>query len=120
MIRDDTVCHILVTNISSSDFACVRFCSGQLLDLGEEGKENVCVVVGIHILKDTHKTLHSHTSVNVLSREESQGTISLTIVLDKNVVPNLNDIGKVSVDKLGCVASSNSVVVDFLKGIKRS
>jgi hypothetical protein len=55
----------------------------------------------------------------VLSREESQGTISFTIVLDKNVVPNLNDIGKVSVDKLGCVASSNSVVVDFLKGIKK-
>mmetsp|Transcript_20339 Transcript_20339/g.30965 ORF Transcript_20339/g.30965 Transcript_20339/m.30965 type:complete len:258 (-) Transcript_20339:769-1542(-) len=83
-----------------SHLACVWFCVwNECADGFKDGYENVCIVVGLLVLKDTSETFETHTSINVLGWEWSQGTIGFAIVLDKDIVPDFNHIWKIGIHK---------------------
>jgi hypothetical protein len=55
----------------------------------------------------------------MLIRERAEGAVNLAIELDKHVIPNLQDIWVVLVDKVGGIASTDAVVVDLAAGTTR-
>jgi hypothetical protein len=74
-------------------------------------------------LQDTCEAFKAHARVNVLGWEGSQGSVGFAIVLNKDNVPNFNDIGHVGIDQFGSVAATtNAIVMNFLKkeGLKQS
>jgi hypothetical protein len=63
-----------------------------LLNRVEDGDKNVGIVVGIDPLQNTRQTFKTHAGINVLLGQFSQGSVGFTVKLNKDQIPNLNDI----------------------------
>ena len=66
-------------------------------------------------MKNGCEALKTHTSINMLSRKGPQGSIRFTVGLNKDNIPNFDDIRKICIHAAGSIAVSNSVVMDFLR-----
>lgn len=89
VVGDDAVGGVDSVDILLAELAGVRASVGELLDAGEEGEEDVGVVVGSLVLEDRDETLESHSSVDVLGRKCAEGVVGLAVVLDEDEVPDL-------------------------------
>ena len=78
-------------------------------DGGEEGSEQVRVVVGPLVLDDRHQPLEPHPAVDVLVGQRPQGLVLLPVELHEDQVPD-PDVRVVHIDKVSCVPAPNPVV----------
>jgi hypothetical protein len=64
-------------------------------------------------LDDRNQALEAHSSIDVFVWKRSEGTISLTIELDEDVVPDLNDVWIVLIDEVCSLPPTYAIIVDF-------
>lgn len=115
MIGNYSVRHVHKTLIFGPDLLVVRTSTSHLLDLFKERNEDIRIVVRVDTLQDTGKTFETHTSINVLSRKGSEGPVRFPVVLNEDIVPNFDYIGQIGIHQFGSIASTDSVVVNFLQ-----
>ena len=113
MIGNDSVSGINTVLVVVSELALVRSSTGQFLDFGKDGGEDVSVVIRSDVVEDRDQTLESHTGIDVFGRETSKLPGRLSVVLDKNVVPNLQHVWVVGVDQVGRLSSANTVEMNL-------
>lgn len=66
MVRNNTIGGINAIHILSAKLSTIRTNTSQLLDLGENGSEDVGIVIAALVLDDGHKTLETHPGVDML------------------------------------------------------
>lgn len=113
MICDNSVRSVDTVDILLAKLSSVGSRPGELLDLVKDGSEDVGIVVGSNVLKDGDESLEAHSSIDVLVGQRSERAVGLSVVLHKNVVPDLEDVRVVVVDEVGGISVSDSVVVDL-------
>mmetsp|Transcript_100547 Transcript_100547/g.259697 ORF Transcript_100547/g.259697 Transcript_100547/m.259697 type:complete len:349 (-) Transcript_100547:51-1097(-) len=86
---------------------------GLLLDSCKDRLEEVGVVVTPHVKQHRRHPLQAHTGVDTLSRKLDQAAIRLSLVLHEHVVPDLQHIRVIQVDEMGCIAATDTIVVDL-------
>ena len=64
--------------------------SGKLLDLVDHAGEHVCIIVALLSLKYHAETLESHTSINVVVREQFKFAVRLSVILHEHKVPDFD------------------------------
>ena len=105
------VCHhadgdvYLLLGINALTIGALRECMvvvmvRQALDLADDRREDVGVVVGVLALKQAHKTLKAHACIDDMHLEGFKGTVGLAVELHEYDVPDLNDLRMVFVDQL--------------------
>mmetsp|Transcript_12867 Transcript_12867/g.42976 ORF Transcript_12867/g.42976 Transcript_12867/m.42976 type:complete len:420 (+) Transcript_12867:1711-2970(+) len=116
VVRHHAVRHVDGPGVLGADAAAVRRReAGELLDGGEERREDVGVVVGHLALEDGGEALKAHARVDVLVRQRLQAR-GVAVVLDEDVVPDLQNVRVVEVDQVRRVAAADAVVVDLRAG----
>lgn len=91
--------------------------TSEILDCLEERRKYVGIIIGRFVLQHRYQTLETHASIHVLIRQRTQRTIRLTIILNKNVVPDLQHVRIVLVDQMSSITPPpNTVVVDLTTG----
>ena len=84
------------------------FFAAQFLELGEDGTENVGVIIGnrpaevgeaVGGLHDGGDTLEAHPGVHVPGGERHERAVRVGVVLDENQIPNLYALSAVGVDE---------------------
>lgn len=71
--------------------------------------KDVCIIVGQPVLDDRDYTFEAHASVYVFRWKDFEGSVFLTIELDKDVVPDFYDCRVVTVDKMGNFTTTYSI-----------
>ena len=51
----------------------------------------------------------------MLRRQRTQTSVGLTIELNEDIIPDLDDVWQIGVDQLAGVSSTDSIVVNFLR-----
>mmetsp|Transcript_36926 Transcript_36926/g.91231 ORF Transcript_36926/g.91231 Transcript_36926/m.91231 type:complete len:310 (+) Transcript_36926:1222-2151(+) len=120
VVRHHAVRHVLLAHVLHAQLAAVRRRARARLDGGEDGHEDVGVVVGQLALQDTRQALEAHAGVHVLRRQRLQHPALLAVKLDEHQVPDLQAHGVVVVNQGGGVAPADAVVVDFRAGAARA
>ena len=87
--------------------------TGSGADGVEERCEGVGGVVGEHAREHGGDALEAHARVDVLCRQVAQRAGRFAVVLDKNDIPDLEDVGVVLVDELRHEAPAEAIVVDL-------
>ena len=64
--------------------------AGDFRHAGDQIAEQVDVIVGVNVLQHRGNTLQTHTGVDGRLRQRLHGTVSLTVELHEDDVPNLN------------------------------
>lgn len=113
MIRNNTVSSIDSVSIFIAEPSLICSKSSDCLDSFENRGKYIRVIVGSLVLYYGHKTLKTHTSVNVFRRQSLESTIMFTVELDKNVVPDFQNVRVILVDELGGISSSDTVKMNF-------
>ena len=72
MISNDAVCSVDAVLVLIAELARVWPYTSELLDLLEEGEEDIGVVVGTLVLDYGDKTLEAHAGIDVLRRKGLQ------------------------------------------------
>lgn len=98
MICHNSIRHVNELRILLLNLSRIRASPRNLLNSIKEWDKDISVVVGIHPLKDGGETFKSHTGIDVLGGERTEGTVGLAVELDEDVVPDFNDVGEVGVD----------------------
>ena len=99
-------------SVSSAPTLPLAAAAGGRLDGAEDRLEDVRVVVGLLVLQDGGEALEAHARVDVLVRQLAQ-TVGLAVKLDKDVVPDLDHVGEVSVHESGGITAADAIVVDL-------
>ena len=60
---------------------CVGGCPRDRLDLREDGREDICGIIGHLVLEDAGDAFHAHASVHVLGRQGLKAGVLLPIEL---------------------------------------
>lgn len=113
MIRNDTIGSVDTIDILGAKLALVRTNACQLVDLLEDGGKDIGIVVGASVLNDRDKSLETHAGVNMLRWQRFEGGIRFTVKLDKHIVPNLEDVRIILIDKMGSMTSANAIVMNL-------
>jgi hypothetical protein len=113
MVRNNTVSSIDSISIFIAKPSLVCSKSSDFLNSFENRGKYIRVIVGSLLLDYGHKTLKTHAGVNVFRRQTLESTIMFTIELDKDVVPDFQNVRVILVDKLGSVPSSDTVKMNF-------
>mmetsp|Transcript_25502 Transcript_25502/g.54394 ORF Transcript_25502/g.54394 Transcript_25502/m.54394 type:complete len:414 (+) Transcript_25502:1750-2991(+) len=115
VIGDDSIGHIHESIVLlRTDLASVwSGSSRQHPNFFEKRLKDIRVVVGIDTLQDRGQSLESHTRIDVLRWQRAQASVGFAIELNKDVVPDLDNVGQVGIDQLGRIASTDSIVVNF-------
>ena len=71
----------------------------EVLDLLDDGLEDVGIVVGVLALEDADEALEAHTRINHVHAELLQRPVAAAVVLHEDEVPDLDDLGIVLVDQ---------------------
>ena len=71
----------------------------EVLDLLDDGLEDVGIVVGVLALEDADEALEAHTRIYHVHAELLQRPVAAAVVLHENEVPDLDDLGIVLVDQ---------------------
>ena len=64
--------------------------SGKFLDLVDHAGEHVCIIVALLSLKYHAETLESHSSINVVVREQFKFAVRLSVILHEHKVPDFD------------------------------
>ena len=101
------------------------FLSGEILNLLDNGLEDIRVVVRVLSLQHAHETLKAHTRINDVHRQWFQAAVGLAVELHEDDVPDLDDLRVVFVDELasghfGFLAVGAGVYVDLRAGAARA
>lgn len=113
MVRNDSVGSVNAILVFVSELAGIVPRPGQLLNLGEDGREDIGIVVGRDVVEDGDEPLEAHTGVDVLVGKGAERAGRFTVVLDEDVVPDLEDVWVVGVDQLGDGAATDTIKVDL-------
>mmetsp|Transcript_6447 Transcript_6447/g.19110 ORF Transcript_6447/g.19110 Transcript_6447/m.19110 type:complete len:1096 (+) Transcript_6447:257-3544(+) len=117
VVGDDAVRRVHpVSVVHGPELAGVGARARLLLDGGEDGLEDVSVVVGAHVLEHGDEALEAHARVDVLGGQGPQLPRGLAVELDENEVPDLEHVRVVHVDETRGVAPADAVVVDLGAG----
>ena len=113
MVGDDTVRGVDPVHVIIPELSCIWSDTGQFLNLRENGHENICVVVGSLSLDNRDKPFETHPSINMLRRQWLERPVFFAVELNKDVIPNLQNIWVVLVDSMGCITTAYSIKMDF-------
>ena len=111
MIRNGAVGRVLERRIVI-DLALVVTHGRMLCNLVKERTKGINVVVGRLVLQNRHQPFQTHASVDMLGGEERKA-LFIPVELNKDNVPNLNDVWVIGIDQRSCVAIANSIVVNL-------
>ena len=75
--------------------------AGDLSDLPDQRGKQVRIVIGPNPLQDHAQPFKAHARVDVLLRKGLQAAVRLSVILNKNQVPDLHHLGVVLVDQFG-------------------
>ena len=64
-------------------------------------------------MEDGDDTFEAHASVHMFRRKSFEGSIILTVELDKDIVPYFDDCRVVTVDKMGNLTTTYSIDMYF-------
>lgn len=98
MIGNDAVGSVDSIDILGTKFASIRSCATKFLDLVHDRLKNIGIIVGQLVLEDRDDAFEAHSSVYVFRRKRLEGSVFLTIELDKDVIPDFDDCRVVTVD----------------------
>mmetsp|Transcript_65922 Transcript_65922/g.187259 ORF Transcript_65922/g.187259 Transcript_65922/m.187259 type:complete len:297 (+) Transcript_65922:2540-3430(+) len=113
VVRDDAVRHVHVVRVVVADLARVGPRAGLRLDVVEDAREHVGVVVAALVHEHRGHPLEAHAGVDALCRQLDEAAVGLAVELHEDVVPDLEDVGVVHVDEVRRVAAADAVVVDL-------
>ncbi|RUP52080.1 hypothetical protein BC936DRAFT_141781 [Jimgerdemannia flammicorona] len=103
-----------------ADFPCIFSGAGKLTNAGEDGHENIRVVVRRQALQAGHEALKTQAGVNVLIRKESEAAILLTIELHEHQIPNFKNIWVILIYQRRRIAAADTIEMDFRAGTART
>ena len=97
------------------------FLAREVLDLGDDGREDVGVVVGTLALHEAHQALEAHARIDDVHLQRLQAAVGLAVILHEHDVPNLDNLRMVLVDQflarhLGLLFLRAEVDVDLRAG----
>ena len=98
MIGNGAIGRILEGGVLLKDKASVRSNLGILLNLTEEGLEDINVVVRGLVLKEGYQSLQSHAGIDVLIGQSGKAGF-VSVVLDEDNVPDFDDIWIVRINQ---------------------
>jgi hypothetical protein len=113
VVRHHAVRHVLLADILGREQPGVGRRVGDLLDLIEDGREDVGIVVAHLALQNRREALEAHAGVDVLRRQRLQHATLFAVKLNEHHVPNLEAHGVVHVHQARRVAAADAVVVDL-------
>ncbi len=73
----------------------------QFLGALHEASEQIRIIVGPSVLQHRNNPLKAHACVHVFGRQHLQGAVGITVVLDKDQVPQLGEALTIAVDLAG-------------------
>lgn len=113
VVCNDTVCSVDSVHVRLTEFSLVWPHTSDFLDPGEDGGKNICVVIRAFVLDDRDQTLEAQSGVNVFRGKGFKSAVVFTIELDKHIVPYLQYVGVVLVDKVCSISPAYSVKMDL-------
>ena len=88
----------------------------KILNSGEQGAEQVDIVVAFLALKHRADTLEAHACVDMLGGQRAQGAIGIAVELDEHIVPDLDAAVRTLVDERFSRLVWREIDVDFCAG----
>mmetsp|Transcript_82711 Transcript_82711/g.230655 ORF Transcript_82711/g.230655 Transcript_82711/m.230655 type:complete len:399 (+) Transcript_82711:2010-3206(+) len=113
MVRDDTVRHVHKVGVLGAHLAAVGASARLFLDLVENLREEVGVVVTPFVHEDGGYTLEAHARVHALGGQLSERAVRLAVKLHEDVVPDLQHVWIVHVDQVSGITATDTVVVNL-------
>ena len=104
MIDDDAHGHLVLAFVGLAR---------DLLNRVQKGAEQIGIVIRILPLQDCGDAFHAHPGVYVLGREFFQAAVSFAVVLDKDEVPELHDLGHARVHQVRRASVGGQIDVDL-------
>ena len=103
-----------------TECAGVLRCSRHLLNGGEEGREDVGVVVARLVLDDRGDALEAHAGIDVPRRQRAEFAIAAAVVLDEDEVPYLDNVRRARVDQLATALVGGAITMNLAARSARS
>lgn len=113
MISDNAVGSINAIDILCTKLASVWTCTAKFLNLDQYWVKDVCIIVGQPVLDDRDDTFETHASVHMFRWKSFEGSVFLSVKLDKDVVPYFDDCRVVTIDKMGNLTTTYSIDMHF-------